>query len=117
MGTLHLKENVEGVFFLTFVRLGYVAMSVHVQNASPSKTMTYATFSKMEDRQAAIHKLEQLANTNLTNCLRLLRHNLAHDIHFFRLSSKLIPLATHPELEGWDYMRAVKDSLIRSSLS
>ena len=28
------------------VRLGYVAMSVHLKNASPSQTMTYAQFQK-----------------------------------------------------------------------
>ncbi|MFZ3579964.1 UV DNA damage repair endonuclease UvsE [Virgibacillus sp. DJP39] len=96
---------------MTLVRLGYVAMSVHLQNASPSKTMTYKTFSKMEDQEAAIGKLEQIAQTNLHNCLRLLRHNAAHDIAFFRLSSKLVPLATHPELKGWNYIEAIQSSL------
>ncbi|RYG73464.1 UV DNA damage repair endonuclease UvsE [Lentibacillus lipolyticus] len=96
---------------MTLVRLGYVAMSVHLQNASPSKTMTYSNFSRMEDREAAVHKLETIAQTNLANCLRLLKHNLAHDITFFRLSSKLVPLATHPELSDWDYMQAIAEPL------
>ncbi|MFB4168177.1 UV DNA damage repair endonuclease UvsE [Virgibacillus sp. JSM 102003] len=96
---------------MTYVRLGYVAMSVHLENASPSKTMTYTRFSKLDDRDAAIRKLEQIAETNLHNCLRLLRHNLAHDIAFFRLSSKLIPLATHPDLKDWDYIQSVRSSL------
>ncbi|MFD1039614.1 UV DNA damage repair endonuclease UvsE [Virgibacillus byunsanensis] len=98
---------------MTLVRLGYVAMSVHLQNASPSKTMTYATFSKMEDKEAAKRRLEQIAETNLTNCLRLLKHNVAHDISFFRLSSKLVPLATHPELKGWNYLLPLQESLQR----
>ncbi|MBP1949896.1 UV DNA damage repair endonuclease UvsE [Virgibacillus litoralis] len=96
---------------MTLVRLGYVAMSVHLENASPSKTMTYTRFSKLDDRDAAIRKLEQIAETNLHNCLRLFRHNLAHDIAFFRLSSKLVPLATHPDLKGWDYIQSVQSSL------
>ncbi|MED2174551.1 hypothetical protein P4V88_21715, partial [Bacillus thuringiensis] len=70
------------------VRLGYVAMSVHLKNASPSQTMTYAQFQKIDDRDAAIRKLERIANSNLENCLRLLKHNKGHDISFFRLSSK-----------------------------
>lgn len=103
---------------MTLVRLGYAAMSMNVKNGSPSQTMTYTHFIKNEDREAAISKLERIAISNLTNCLRLLQHNIAHDIEFFRLSSKLIPLANHPDLAGWDYMKPLTDSLdlIRSYL-
>ncbi|MFS0784394.1 UV DNA damage repair endonuclease UvsE [Bacillus sp. 1P06AnD] len=97
---------------MTLFRLGYVAMSNHVQNASPSKTMTFAQFSKIDDREAAIKKLERIAQTNLHNCLRLLRHNEVHGIHFFRLSSKLIPLANHPDIQDWNYMKPLKESLL-----
>jgi UV DNA damage endonuclease len=45
---------------LTIVRLGYVAMSVHLQNSSPSQTMTFAQFSKLKNREAAIKKLGKL---------------------------------------------------------
>ncbi|WP_163102437.1 UV DNA damage repair endonuclease UvsE [Peribacillus alkalitolerans] len=96
---------------MTIFRLGYVAMSVHVQNASPSKTMTYSQFSKIKDREAAIHKLERIAKTNLHNCLRLLRHNLAHEITFFRFSSRLVPLANHPDLPDWDFLKPLKNEL------
>ncbi|RFU68690.1 UV DNA damage repair endonuclease UvsE [Bacillus sp. V59.32b] len=96
---------------MTLVRLGYVAMSMHLENCSPSQTMTYSQFSKIKDREAAIRKLERIANSNLENCLRLLRHNVAHDISFFRLSSKIIPLANHPELPRWDYLTPLKAQL------
>jgi UV DNA damage endonuclease len=96
---------------VTKIRLGYVAMSVNVKNCSPSQTVTYKQFAKLEDRNAAIRKLERAAKSNVENCLRLLKHNLAHDIRFFRLSSRLVPLATHQELEGWDYLQAIKDDL------
>ncbi|MCC2683467.1 MAG: putative damage endonuclease [Paenibacillaceae bacterium] len=84
------------------VRLGYVAMSTVVQNASPSKTMTATSFAKLADRDAAIRKLERIAADNLHNTVRLLRHNIAHDIRLYRFSSKLIPLFGHPLLEDWD---------------
>ncbi|WP_058302791.1 UV DNA damage repair endonuclease UvsE [Gorillibacterium timonense] len=84
------------------VRFGYVAMSVNVANASPSKTMTATQFAKLADREAALRKLERIAEENIHNTLRLLKHNRAHDIHVFRFSSKLIPLLTHPATEGWD---------------
>ncbi|MRX72097.1 UV DNA damage repair endonuclease UvsE [Bacillus lacus] len=93
------------------VRMGYVAMSMQLQNCSPSQTMTYAQFSKIKDRDAAIKKLERIARSNLENCLRLLKHNAGNDIHFFRLSSKLIPLANHPELSEWRYMNELREPL------
>ncbi|CAG9623367.1 UV DNA damage repair endonuclease UvsE [Sutcliffiella rhizosphaerae] len=96
---------------MTLVKLGYVAMSVNLTNASPSKTMTYTQFPKIKDREAAIDKLERISNENLANCLRLLKHNVAHDISFFRFSSKLIPLANHEELKDWKFMRPIKDIL------
>ncbi|MEN2766673.1 UV DNA damage repair endonuclease UvsE [Ornithinibacillus xuwenensis] len=94
------------------VRLGYSAISVNLQNSSTSKTMTYSTFSKLEDREAAIRKLEDIAKANLNNLLRVLKYNLAEDIHFYRISSKLIPLADHPDTADWDYIEAIKESLM-----
>ena len=96
---------------MTIVRLGYVAMSTHVPNCSPSQTMTFAQFSKIKDIEAGLRKLERIAASNLNNCRRLLIHNEAHDIHFFRLTSKIIPLVNHPELPKWDYMRPLREEL------
>lgn len=96
---------------MTKVRLGYVAMSMELQNASPSKTMTFAQFQKINDRDAAIRKLERIALENLHNTLRLLRHNVANDIHFYRMTSRLIPLATHEELSDWNFMPPLKEKL------
>jgi UV DNA damage endonuclease len=96
---------------MTLVRLGYVAMSMELANASPSKTMTFAQFQKITDRDAALHKLERIAQQNLHNTLRLMRHNVASEIHFYRLTSRLIPLANHEELLDWDYMKPLKSAL------
>ncbi|WP_410513387.1 UV DNA damage repair endonuclease UvsE [Paenibacillus sp. BR2-3] len=91
------------------VRLGYVAMSTLIPNCSPSKTMTMASFNKLNDREAALRRLESISRTNLLNTLRLLRHNAASDIKVYRLTSKLIPLATHPDLQDWDPFAALAD--------
>ena len=96
---------------MTLIRLGYVAMSTHVPNCSPSQTMTYSQFSKIKDKEAAIRKLERISASNLQNCWRLLIHNTAYDIQFFRLSSKLIPLVNHPEIPQWDYLEPIADEL------
>lgn len=85
------------------VRFGYVAMSTALVNASPSRTMTYKTFSSLSDQEAALRRLESIAKENLHNTLRLLRHSVAHDIQVYRFSSKLIPLATHEALINLDW--------------
>jgi UV DNA damage endonuclease len=77
-------------------------MSVELENASPSKTMTMASFVKLADREAAIRRLERIAEENLQNTLRLLKHNRYLGVHVYRLTSKLIPLATHEDLRDWD---------------
>jgi UV DNA damage endonuclease len=73
--------------------------------------MTFAQFSKIKDREAAIRKLERIAQSNLENCLRLLKHNVGNDIQFFRFSSRLIPLANHEELQDWNYIKPLREPL------
>jgi UV DNA damage endonuclease len=90
---------------MTIVRLGYVAMSMELKNASPSQTMTFTQFQKIDEREAAIRKLERISLSNLQNTLRILKHNAASDIHFYRLTSRLIPLANHEELFDWNYLK------------
>ncbi|MEK3806439.1 UV DNA damage repair endonuclease UvsE [Bacillus sp. FSL H8-0547] len=96
---------------MTIVRLGYVAMSVNLTNCSPSQTMTFAQFQRLQDREAAIEKLARISASNLANCLRILKHNTGNDIRFFRFSSKLIPLANHPEVKDFHYLRDLKEPL------
>ncbi|MDQ0255129.1 UV DNA damage endonuclease [Evansella vedderi] len=96
---------------MTIVRLGFVAMSMELKNSSPSQTMTFSQFEKITDREGAIRKLERIALSNLGNCHRLLKHNVANGISFFRFSSKLIPLANHEALQGWDFLSPLKEEL------
>lgn len=93
------------------IRLGYVAMSVLLSNASPSQTMTVKQFEQITDNEAGLRRLERISTSNLQNCLRLLKHNKAHDIRFFRFSSRLIPLANHPLTEGWKFERILSPIL------
>lgn len=86
------------------VRLGFVAMSEQLKNCSPSQTVTVSQFQKMGDYDAALERLERVAKSNIENCIRLLRHCAYEDIHLFRLSSKLIPLADHSLVAEWDYL-------------
>ncbi|MEC0172155.1 UV DNA damage repair endonuclease UvsE [Paenibacillus graminis] len=89
------------------VRFGYVAMSTVIPDCSPSKTMTMASFNKLNDREAGLRRLEAIARGNLHNTLRLLKHNVGSDIRVYRMTSKLIPLATHPDLQDWNPFEAL----------
>lgn len=93
------------------VKFGYVAMSMMVKNCSPSKTVTVKNLDKIEDEEVRLYKLRNLAKTNIQNTQRLFYHNKAHDIKMYRLTSKLIPLATHPLTQDWDWFSDVKDDL------
>ena len=90
-----------------------MAMSMELVDCSPSRTVTFKTFSGLRERdpEAALSKLKRTARENLFNTIRLLRHNKANDVMVYRFSSRIIPLATHPELEGWDYVEDVRDLL------
>lgn len=85
------------------VRLGFVAMSVHLKNASPSQTMTVTNYQKILDQEAGLRKLTRLAASNLQNSLRVLRHAVAHDLLVYRFTSKLVPLLGHELTEDWDF--------------
>ncbi len=88
------------------IRFGYVAMSVLLKNASPSRTVTVRSFNTLEEKNpgSGLYKVRKAAEENLENSLRLLKHNVGNSIVVYRFSSKLIPLATHPLLAGWDYV-------------
>jgi UV DNA damage endonuclease len=85
------------------LRIGFVAMSIHLKNASPSKTMTVTHFQKIIDKEAGLRKLTRIAAENLQNTLRVMRHAVAHDIRVYRLTSKIIPLLGHELTDGWDF--------------
>jgi len=99
---------------IMLVRFGFVAMSVTLEDASPSKAVTMKTYKRIaqQDPEAAMEKVKRVARENLFNCLRLLRHCRAHNVKVYRFSSKIIPLATHPEITGWDYIKTLKPQFI-----
>ncbi len=85
------------------IRFGYVAMALNIIEGSPNKTVTVTNLLKIAEPADRVNRLRRLARENLANQLRVLKYNAAHDIRVFRFTSKLIPLATHPEAAGWDY--------------
>jgi UV DNA damage endonuclease len=89
------------------IRFGYVANALGLWDASPSKTLTFARYSKLpkEDR---LGTLKSVTAKNLHHTKRIICYNIAHEIELYRFSSMLVPLATHPEAR-WDFVTPFKE--------
>lgn len=90
------------------IRLGYVAMTMNLENCSPSGTVTLLNLNKIPEERARLLKLKSVTKKNLENTLRILKYNKAMSIMVYRLTSKLVPLATHPVTQDWDYISDFK---------
>lgn len=84
------------------IRFGYVANALGLWDASPSKTLTFARYSALP-KEERMEKLKLVTAQNLHHTKRILYYNIAHEIELYRLSSSLVPLATHPEVM-WDFI-------------
>ncbi|WP_078427861.1 UV DNA damage repair endonuclease UvsE [Alkalihalobacterium alkalinitrilicum] len=84
------------------LRFGYVSTALSLWEASPSRTLTFTNWKKL-DHEERMNKLYSATERNLINTIRAIYFNLAHGIHVYRMSSSLVPLATHPEAK-WDYI-------------
>lgn len=84
------------------MRFGYVSHAVALWDCSPAKTMTFTTWKKL-GKQEREEKLYNITMQNLMHTLRTLHYNIAHEIPLYRLSSSIVPLATHPEVD-FDYI-------------
>lgn len=85
------------------ITLGYVAISKTL-DISASKTMTYTNYLKKIEKSKP---LNDIIKTNIYNLKEILKYNFKNDIHFYRLSYKIIPLATHPKV-NLDYITPYK---------
>lgn len=85
------------------IKLGYVAISKALDITS-SKTITYTEFNKTND----FDKLNKTITENLINLEKLIDYNVKNNIHFYRLTSKLIPLATIDDIK-FEYIEQYKE--------
>lgn len=85
------------------IRLGYVAIT-NALNVTTSGLMTYTEFSKNKD----ISRIDKIIWSNLKSLDQIIDYNIKNNIHFYRLSSKLIPLATKDDVH-FDYIEKFKD--------
>lgn len=84
------------------IRFGFVANATCLWETSPSKTLTFKRYSSLNQEQR-LEKLLEVTKMNIENTRRILYYNTAHQIEVHRLSSSIVPLATHPDVE-WDFV-------------
>ena len=89
------------------IRFGYVANALGLWDASPSKTLTFSRYTTLPIDER-MEKLKSITAQNLHHTKRILYYNIAHEIELYRLSSSIVPLATHPEVM-WDFYSPFKN--------
>lgn len=94
------------------IRLGYVAIALNLKNVTTSSTVTYTNYCKLKNEDEGLKKLKSVTFSNLDGLEKILKYNIENNIHFYRLTSKLIPLSTHPQVY-WEYEKYFKKELHR----
>lgn len=84
------------------VRLGYACITNCI-NDSSSSPYTYSEYLKDGD----IDKLDRVIISNLKSLNNIIDYNIKNNIHFYRMSSKIIPLATKDDVK-FDYTNKYK---------
>ncbi|ANU22599.1 UV DNA damage repair endonuclease UvsE [Planococcus donghaensis] len=75
------------------MRLGYACMNTELKTVF--KTLRVATAEA-----EGTDKIKELTLKNLHTTLEVIHWNLEHDIYFYRASSSIVPLSTHP-INDW----------------
>ncbi|MBE6054198.1 MAG: UV DNA damage repair endonuclease UvsE [Clostridium sartagoforme] len=91
------------------VRIGYVAISnVLGKKVTSSSTITFANYNKILSKEKKIEKLKSVTLSNLEALEEIIKYNIKNEIHFYRITSALIPLVTHPEVGYWGHREIFK---------
>lgn len=85
------------------VRLGYVALSKTLDITS-SHSVSYTNFIKSNN---GYEKLNGVIKLNLESLNTLINYNIKNNIHFYRISSNLIPLGSMKNV-SFDYIKSFK---------
>lgn len=85
------------------IRLGYVAISIAL-NLTSSKTITYTNYKKTLNKKQT---LDKIISQNFDNLYQIMNYNIKNNIHFYRLSHNIVPLATHSNV-NFDYITPYK---------
>ena len=87
------------------IRLGYACVPVTIDETS-SHSLTYTNYKKLG--KDANKKLDSVIKSNFLSLENILKYNIKNDIIFFRMTSELIPLVSHPDVH-YDFLEQYKD--------
>lgn len=87
------------------VHLGYVAIALNLPKTTSSSNITFKRYSNISTSEEKLNKLKSVTLSNLIDLKKILEYNIENEIHFYRLTSALIPLATHPDVSNWPYRK------------
>ena len=91
------------------VRFGYVAIPLELgDKGKTSGTVTYKNYEKMQNADEKMNKLKAVTLKNLDNLGNAINYNIENEIHFYRITSALIPLVTHPNVGYWGHREIFK---------
>lgn len=91
------------------IRLGYVAISKKLgKKVTSSSTVTFSNYNKIVLPSKKLEKLQTVAASNLHDLEKIIKYNIENNIHFYRITSALIPLVTHPEVGYWGHREFLK---------
>ena len=88
------------------IRLGYVSIPKTL-NITSSHTITYKNYELETNKE---QKLYEIVNKNLDNLEQILIYNIKNNIHFYRMSSAIFPLGTHPNVH-YNPLKIFKEKL------
>ena len=94
------------------IRLGYVAIALNLKKVTSSSSVTFTNYNKLKSEEEKFRKLKTVTFSNIEALETILKYNIKNNIHFYRLTSKLIPLTTHPEVT-WEYEKYFSKELRR----
>ena len=77
------------------IRLGYVSIPLTI-NVTSSKTITLTNYKKLGKKRGE-EKRDKIFIENLNNLLEILKYNKKNNIHFYRMTSHLVPLLTYKD--------------------
>lgn len=90
------------------VRLGYVCIALKLKDTTSSSPVTFKSYTKIVSQEERLTKLKKVTLSNLNALRNILKYNVRNDIHFYRITSNLVPLATHPDVYNWNYRKIFK---------
>ena len=91
------------------IRLGYVSISKKLgKKITSSSTVTFSNYNKIIIPSKKLEKLQTVAASNLHDLEKIIKYNIENNIHFYRITSALIPLVTHPEVGYWGHREFLK---------